>query len=93
VLAKIATPDPTPSPREAFRVGNPVALKHSFPGPWAEYLRLNFTSPGQVQRAFPGIDEKTCRDWRSGKRTPSGCFVTAVVARDPAAMTILGRTA
>lgn len=93
MLAKIATPDPTPSPREAFRVGNPVALKRSFPGPWAEYLRLNFTSPGQVQRAFPGIDGKTCRDWWSGKRTPSGCFVTAVVARDPAAMTILGRTA
>lgn len=93
VLAKIATPDPIPSPREVFRVGNPVALKRSFPGLWAEYLRQNFTSPGQVQRAFPGIDEKTCRDWWSGKRNPTGCFVAAVVARDPAAMSILGRTA
>ena len=43
--------------------------------------------------AFLGIDEKTCRDWWSGKRNPTGCFVAAVVARDPAAMTILGRTA
>ena len=79
--------------RKEIRVMNPVALKRSFPSLWAEYLRANFTSPGAVSRAFPGIDEKTCRDWWSGKRNPSGCFVAAVVSRDMRAMEILGREA
>jgi hypothetical protein len=71
----------------------PVALRRSFPSLWAEYLRANFASARAVSRAFPGLDEKTCRDWWNGKRAPSGSFVAAVVARDPRAMEILGRDA
>jgi hypothetical protein len=67
------------------------AIRQSFPELWAQYLRATFASPGAVSRAFPGVDEKTCRDWWAGKRNPSGCFVAAVVASDPAAIEILGR--
>lgn len=70
---------------------NPVALRRSFPSLWAEYLRTNFASAWQVKLAF-GIDEHSARDWWHGKRVPAGCFVAAVIKRDPAAMKILGRT-
>lgn len=83
----------TPATRREIRVMNAVALRRSFPGLWAEYLRANFASAYAVHRAFPGLDEKTCRDWWNGKSAPSGCFVAAVVAADPSAMKTLGRTA
>lgn len=82
-----------PATRREIRVMNAVALRRSFPGLWAEYLRENFASAYAVHRAFPGLDEKTCRDWWNGKSAPSGCFVAAVVAADPNAMKTLGRIA
>ena len=69
---------------------NAVSLRRSFPGLWAQYLRENFASAYAVHRAFPGLDEKTCRDWWHGKAAPSGCFVAAVVAADPNAIKVLG---
>lgn len=71
---------------------NAVALRRSFPALWAEYLRANFASAYFVHKAFPGLDEKTCRDWWNGKAAPSGCFVAAIVAADPKAIETLGRT-
>lgn len=87
---KVNTDDPELSPRKEIRVMNAVALRRSFPALWASYLRANFASAYAVHKAFPGLDEKTCRDWWNGKRDPSGSFVAAVVARDPNAMKILG---
>jgi hypothetical protein len=72
---------------------NAVSLRRSFPGLWAEYLRENFASAYAVHRAFPGLDEKTCRDWWNGKSAPSGVFVAVVVKADPRALEILGRDA
>lgn len=69
-----------------------VAIRRSFPAAWAEYLRANYRTAYAVQRAF-GIDSKTARDWIGGKRDPSGSFVAAVIAADPNAIRILGRSA
>lgn len=90
VRANVNAPKPIEPTRREIRVMNAVALRRSFPGLWAEYLRANFASAYAVHRAFPGLDEKTCRDWWNGKSAPSGCFVAAVVAADPDAIKILG---
>lgn len=74
-------------------VWSATAFRRSFPELWGEYLRETYRTAYAVQRAFPGIDSKTARDWIGGKRDPSGSFVAAVVARDPNALKILGRTA
>jgi hypothetical protein len=68
-------------------------LRRSFPLLWAEYLRERYGTAYAVQRAFPGIDSKTARDWISGKRDPSGSFVAAAIKADDHALDILGRTA
>jgi hypothetical protein len=90
VRKKVTTPAVDPSCRREIRVMNAVALRRSFPSRWAEYLRENFASAYAVHKAFPGLDEKTCRDWWHGKAAPSGCFVAAVVASDPNAIKTLG---
>jgi hypothetical protein len=71
---------------------NVAAIRRSFPDNWAEYLRETCKTAYGVQRAFPGIDSHTARDWINGKREPSGSFVAMAIARDPSAIAILGRT-
>lgn len=66
------------------------ARRDAFRALWAEYLQGKYENAWQVHRAF-GIDEHSARDWWHGKRVPAGCFVAAVIKRDPAAMKILGR--
>ena len=78
---------------ENFPVWNTATFRRSFPQRWAEYLRANFASAYAVHKAFPGVDEKTCRDWWNGKRDPSGSFVAVAVSRDPNAIKILGAVA
>lgn len=70
-----------------------MSFRRSFPDRWAEYLRETYRTAYGVQKAFPGIDGKTARDWINGKRDPSGSFVASVIAKDPKAIAILGRTA
>ena len=82
---------PSLSPREVSPVWNAHAFRRSFPLRWAEYLRKHYGTAYAVERAFPGIDGKTARDWISGKRNPSGSFVAAVIKQDATAMEILGR--
>ena len=82
-------------PKRATKPPVETVLKVSrdaFRSRWAEYLRGKYESAYAVHKAFPGLDEKTCRDWWNGKAAPSGCFVAAVVAADPAAIETLGRT-
>lgn len=67
------------------------ARRDAFRALWAEYLQGKYESAYAVHKAFPGLDEKTCRDWWNGKAAPSGCFVAAVVAADPNAIETLGR--
>lgn len=76
--------------REISPVWNATAFRRSFPERWGQYLRETFGTAYAVQKAFPGIDSKTARDWIGGKRDPSGSFVATVVARDPDAIKILG---
>jgi hypothetical protein len=93
VVEEVKNEPAQPETRREIRVMNAVALRRSFPGLWAEYLRENFASAYAVHRAFPGLDEKTCRDWWNGKSAPSGVFVAVVVKADPRALEILGRDA
>jgi len=79
--------------RDISPVWNALSFRRSFPSAWAEYLRETYKTAYAVQKAFPGIDSKTARDWIGGKRDPSGSFVATVIKRDPAAIQILGRHA
>ena len=79
-----------PSCGEVSPGWNAASFRRTFPELWARYLRANYRTAYAVQKAFPGIDSKTARDWISGKRDPSGSFVAAVIARDPDAIKILG---
>lgn len=79
--------------RDISPVQNVMSFRRSFPDRWAEYLRETYRTAYGVQKAFPGIDSKTARDWISGKRDPSGSFVALVIEKDPSAIEILGRTA
>lgn len=88
----VSTDSPAPDRRDISLAQNVLAFRRSFPDRWAEYLRETYRTAYAVERAF-GIDSKTARDWVSGKRDPSGSFVATVIARDPNAIAILGRTA
>lgn len=90
VSGQTATPAPAPHSRDISPPLNVAAFRRSFPERWAEYLRETYRTAYAVQKAFPGIDSKTARDWISGKRDPSGSFVASVIARDPDAIKTLG---
>lgn len=86
-----ATPPRPASDGKNPPVINVNAIRRSFPAQWSEYLKNTYRTAYAVQKAFPGIDSKTARDWIAGKRDPSGCFVAAVIAKDPQAINTLGR--
>ena len=88
---KADTPAPVAEGGTFPPVLNVAALRRSFPALWAEYLRDRYKTAYAVQKAFPGIDSHTARDWLAGKRDPSGSFVAAVINRDDRALEILGR--
>lgn len=90
---KADTPPAQPSPGEISPVWNAVVFRRSFPELWGQYLKDRYKTAYAVQKAFPGIDSKTARDWIGGKRDPSGSFVAVAVKRDPGAMQILGAVA
>ena len=92
VLIKVNAAASTAETGGMSPVWNASTFRRSFPAAWGEYLRQNYRTAYAVERAF-GVDSHTARDWWNGKRDPSGSFVAAVVARDPQAMNILGRTA
>lgn len=71
-------------------VWNTDAIRRSFPHQWSEYCKQTFKTAYGIQKAFPGLDSKTARAWIKGDHGPSGCFVAAVVSRDPEALKILG---
>jgi len=81
---------PVPSSGGFPPVWNADAIRRSFPRQWSEYCKATFRTAYGIQKAFPGIDSKTARAWIKGDHGPSGCFVAAVVARDPDAIKILG---
>lgn len=90
LLEKLGTSDMARASGDISPCGwNVTAYRRSFPDRWAQYLRETFGTAYAVQKAFPGIDSKTARDWIGGKREPSGSFVATVIARDPAALRIL----
>ena len=82
---------PASSSGDISPVWNTAAFRRSFPHLWAEYLRDRYRTAYGVQKAFPGIDSKTARDWIGGKRDPHGSFVAAAIKHDIAALEILGR--
>ena len=80
---------PPARPKRAA-VGEIDSFRRTFPERWAQYLKDRYHTAYAVQKAFPGIDSHTARDWISGKRDPSGSFVAVAIARDPDAIKILG---
>ena len=87
---KVNTPANSPSCREVSPGWSAASFRRTFPELWARYLLANYRTAYGVQKAFPGIDSHTARDWIGGKRDPSGSFVAAAIARDPNAIKILG---
>lgn len=88
--SEVNTDRPGPSCREVSPGWNAASFRRTFPERWAQYLRETCRTAYGVQKAFPGIDSHTARDWISGKRDPKGSFVASAIARDPDAIKILG---
>lgn len=90
VYVQPATPAHEAGRRDISPQLNVMAFRRSFPERWAQYLRDAYGTAYAVQKAFPGIDSKTARDWINGKRDPSGSFVAMVIDRDADAIKTLG---
>ena len=79
----------TPRPSFGEFPANLHQYRRAFPVRCAELIKSHIgTSPSKIA-VFFDIDEKTARDWLSGKAAPSGPFVAIICARIPGAAAYL----
>lgn len=60
-------------------------MRRRLPDEWAGFLRQHFNSDVRMIRALFGCDEKTARDWLSGKHGVNGAPLLMLIRENPAA--------
>lgn len=60
-------------------------MRRRLPDEWAGFLKQHFNSDVRMIRAFFGCDEKTARDWLSGKHGVNGAPLLKLIRQVPAA--------
>lgn len=60
-------------------------IRRRLPDEWAGFLRQHFNSDVRLIRAFFDCDERTARDWLSGRHGVNGAPLLKLVRQVPAA--------
>lgn len=60
-------------------------MRRRLPDEWAGFLKHHFNSDVRMIRAFFGCDEKTVRDWLSGKHGVNGAPLLKLIRENSAA--------
>lgn len=60
-------------------------LRRRLPNEWAGFLRQHFNADVRLIRAFFDCDERTARDWLSGRHGVNGAPLLMLVRKVPAA--------
>lgn len=60
-------------------------MRRRLPDEWAGFLRQHFNSDVRLIRAFFDCDERTARDWLSGKHGVNGAPLLLLVRHSPEA--------
>lgn len=68
-------------------------IRRRLPDEWAAFLRAHFNGNVRLIRAFFGCDEKTARDWLSGKHGVNGAPLLMLIRGDARARAFFMRDA
>jgi hypothetical protein len=60
-------------------------MRRRLPDEWAGFLKQHFNADVRMIRAFFGCDEKTARDWLSGKHGVNGAPLLMLIRENRAA--------
>lgn len=80
---KVNSPEATSSP--GVFPADLHGLRRRLPNEWAGFLRQHFNSDVRLIRAFFDCDERTARDWLSGRHGVNGAPLLMLVRKVPAA--------